>query len=349
MNQLPLFSQASGTIFEPPSLARPDADSEYLLAVFRDLRLAHAARPQTARREVSQLRAIMREAGTTGQPTSVRTLFADLDLIAHVLREPVASISHSTGRARLRAVQRFIQLMGGMLGRDPAIDLATLDERLPARRAVGWHSTGTIVAGMPGRRRRRGPTLDAADLHRIVDAARDGGGGHPARDRALVALHCFSGLRPEEIVKLLWQDLAMDLTVHGRYGLTATVERSGRLVRLLLPGPASDAIGVLVEASDSAFEFLSGPVFCARGTVGRAISYRAARDILQAACKRAGLPSMESVALRAACAHWLRWLGLSDHEVAAILGLARVRSVDRLLQHHAALDAQRVVREVLDR
>jgi predicted transcriptional regulator len=58
---------------------------------------------------------------------------------------------------------------------------------------------------------------------------------------------------------------------------------------------------------------------------------------------------VESTALRAACANWLRGLGLSDHEVAAILGLARVRSVDRLLQHHAALDAQRAVREMLDR
>jgi hypothetical protein len=46
------------------------------------------------------------------------------------------------------------------------------------------------------------------------------------------------------------------------------------------------------------------------------------------------------------CAHWLRGQGLSDHEVAQVLGLARVRSVDRLLQRHTALDAQRVVREI---
>jgi hypothetical protein len=32
-----------------------------------------------------------------------------------------------------------------------------------------------------------------------------------------------------------------------------------------------------------------------------------------------------------------------------LLGLARVRSVDRLLRRHAALDAQRAVREVLGR
>ena len=69
--------------------------------------------------------------------------------------------------------------------------------------------------------------------------------------------------------------------------------------------------------------------------------------MLRAACLRAGLPPVEAAALRAACARWLRAQGLSDHEVAAVLGLARVRSVDRLLRHHAALDAQRAVNETL--
>jgi hypothetical protein len=71
--------------------------------------------------------------------------------------------------------------------------------------------------------------------------------------------------------------------------------------------------------------------------------------VLQVACRRAGLPTVESITLLAACAHWLRSQGLSDHEVAQVLGLARVRSVDRLLQGHAAIDAQRIVREILVR
>jgi predicted XRE-type DNA-binding protein len=69
--------------------------------------------------------------------------------------------------------------------------------------------------------------------------------------------------------------------------------------------------------------------------------------VLQDACRRAGLPVVDAASLRAACAHWLRSQDLSDHEVATVLGLARVRSVDRLLRQHAALDAQRVVRDVL--
>jgi integrase len=165
----------------------------------------------------------------------------------------------------------------------------------------------------------------------------------------LVALHCFSGLRPEETVRLRWEDLSTELTVSGHYGLTATVERDSRRVRLLLPGPASDTVEALAGAMGGRVESLSGPVLCARGAMGRPVSYRAARDVLRNACRRAGLRPVESTALRTACAHRLRSQGLPDHEVAKVLGLERVRSVDRLLRHHAALDVQRTVKERLAR
>jgi integrase len=164
-----------------------------------------------------------------------------------------------------------------------------------------------------------------------------------------VALSCFSGLRPEEIVSLRWEDLDRELSQSGHYGLAASVERHGWRVNLILPGPASDAIEGLACSMGRATESLSGPVFCSRGGMGQPLSYRAARDVLQAACRRAGLPSADAVSLRAACAHWLRSQALSDHEVAAVLGLARVHSVDRLLRHHAALNAQHQLSEVLGR
>jgi integrase len=236
--------------------------------------------------------------------------------------------------------------MGRPLGRDPDADLAAVDSLLPARRSTGWHTSGTLVAGTTGRRRRRGPTLDAADLRRIVDAA-EVGGKQPRRDRALAALHCFSGLRPEEIVGLQWEDLRTDLTAIGRYGMTATVVRDGRQTQLLLPAPAAEVVEALASTLGRPVDALTGYVFRARGAPGRPLSYRAARTVLERACRRAGLPAVESVALRAAFAHWLRSQGLSDHEAAAVLGLARVKSVDRLLRHHAALDAQRTVREAI--
>ncbi len=87
----------------------------------------------------------------------------------------------------------------------------------------------------------------------------------------------------------------------------------------------------------------------ARGRPGAPLSYRAARDVLTDACRRAGLPPATAAELRAGCAWWLRAQGLAEHEAMGVLGLARVRSVDRLLAPHRALAAQRRAREVVDR
>lgn len=298
-------------------------------------------------REISQLRAIARESTADDGPAALGELFGELPRVARLLLEPRRPIARSTGRARLLAAERFIRIVGPALGRNATVDLATLDRLLPSTKPLGWHTAGTVVAGEP-RRRHRGPTLDGADLDRIVDQAGVGHDGErAARDRALVALHGFSGLRPEEIVGLRWEDVARELTPAGFWGLTAGVSRRGVRVCLLLPGRAGMAIQALAEHAGEEMASLSGPVFRARGRSGRPLGYRSARAIVHAACRRVGLPAMEAVELRAAFAAWLRAQGLSDHEVADVLGLAKVRSVDGLLRGHAALAAQRILRETL--
>ncbi len=324
-----------------------DAESERLLQSFGAGRLNEGASRRSVLRETSQLRSISRECGSPGRPLPLAAVFADVALIGRVLREPGAPISRSTGRSRLRAAQRFMRVVSPRLGRDPAVDVASLDALLPARPTPSWHSAGTLVAGEIGRRRRRGPTLDGVDLRRIVDAAGERGGGSAVRDRALTAALCFSGLRIEEAIALRWEDLATRLTPMGYYGLTAAVERRGRWLRLPLPGPSADALEALRESVDRAGEEPSGHLFRTSRRPDRPLGYRAARNVLVEACRRAGLPPAESSELRAGCAHWLRAQGLSEHEVASVLGLARVRSVDRLLARHAALDAQRRVRDQL--
>src|SRR5205823_4417646 len=97
---------------------------------------------------------------------------------------------------------------------------------------------------------------------------------------------------------------------------------NGRRVRLPLPWPAAEAIESLARASGGSAESQAGPLIRARGGATRPLSYRAARAILRNACRRAGFLPIGSTELRAACAHWLRSQGLSDHEVAAVLGLA---------------------------
>lgn len=342
MRQLSLFDRRE----EANERGSLDASSEALLHVFAERRLGEGASPRSVRREVSQLRSIVRESGALSGPLLLREVFSDVGVVARAIREPSVPISRATGRARLLAVQRFLRFVGPMLGHDAADDLAALDALLPVRRSPGWHAAGTIVAGETGRRRRRGPTLDTVDLARIVDAAAAGHASElGARDRALLAVQCFTGLRPEEVIGLRWEDVEAQLTSGGFYGLTAAVERRVHRLRLPLPGPVGQALEALKLFADGGGADPSGPVFrTTRGSDGP-MSYRAARNVLVAACRRADLPAAEAAQLRAGCAHWLRAQGLSDHEVAAVLGLARVRSVDRLLARHAALDAQRRVRE----
>ena len=349
MSQLPLFSMA---IDPPPASADQRLaleDSERLLAMFASVRTAEGAHARSIKREMSQLRALVREAHMADSTVTVRTLFADPSLLAQVLREPTTVIARSTGRARLLAAQRFIQLVAPSLGHDPAANLAALDAHLPTQRSRGWHTTGTIVAGSAGRRRRRGPTLEAADLRHLIDVA--GMEEKPSlhRNRALVALHCFPGLRPEEIVRLRWEDLDTELTVGGHYGLTAVIARGAGRVHLPLPEPVEVEIDALATSIGESRHSLTGLVLRSRSSPVHPLSYRAARDVLESACRRACLPPVDAASLRAACAHWLRSQGLSDHEVAAVLGLARVRSVDRLLTQHTSLHAQRTVRERLTR
>jgi integrase len=347
MHQLPLVDDRSASGAGVAAVGALDPQSELLFSLYRGARLAEKAHPRSVAREVSQLRSIARDSGAPGQPIPLPALLSSVSLVACVLREPRTPVARSTSRARLVAVQRCLRILGPRLGQDVDGDLAALDALLPVSRSTHWHRVGIRVAGGGSRRRPLGPTLEASDVRHIVEAAGVPGSSMADRDRAIVALHCFSGLRAEEIVRLRWGDLATRLTPAGYYGTTASVRRNGQQVCLPLPCPAAEALQAWADACGGSLGSLTGPVFPAAAGAPNALSYRAARDVLRAACERAGLPPVGSVELRSACAHWLRTQGFSPHEVAAVLGLVRVRSVDRLLRRHTALDAQRAVKEVL--
>jgi integrase len=244
------------------------------------------------------------------------------------------------------AAQRFVRLCSGEVDIEDAEHfLAALDRLLPARSRRDWHSAGTIVAGTRSRRRPLSPTLEPADLERIVGAAAARTALRALRDWALVALHCYSGLQPDEVVTLRWSQVTVDPESEG---MSILLRRGGHWLRLLVAGPAVAPLLALrwhaqvsVDASAEQYVFRS----CVAGE--QALTNRAAREVVRRACKRAGFPLATATDLRAAFAWWLRARGLSDHETAVVLGLHQVRSLDRLLSRHRALDAQRRVRATL--
>jgi len=344
MYQPPLFSARATA-----PRGRLDPESEYLLEGFARWRRAAGAQANTVEREVCQLRSLARAAGSPGSPVPLAALARDPAPAALALREPPAPLARSTNRARLAALQRFLAFTHGDAAAQVIDSLRAL---LPAERGVTWQRQGVAVAGTLERLRPQGATLSPADLAAIVECAgrvRERGTERTrARDTALVALHCYSGLRPDEAVRLRWEQLSSELTDGGRYGLTAAVQRRGRGLRLPLPDAAAEPLLRLAELGGNAIGQLTGVAFGTGRERRRPMSRRAARDTVRAACTAAGFPRAEAVDLRAAFAYWLRAaLGMQDAEVAQVLGAAQVRTVDRLLDRQKKLNAQRAAAEVL--
>ncbi|HEY7343328.1 MAG TPA: tyrosine-type recombinase/integrase [Ktedonobacterales bacterium] len=347
IQQVPLFS------FEPNYAAKrgpTDAASETLLSEFAAARLKSGAHVRSVARDVSQLRGLLRSSLAIGGARTLAALFADLQHVAQALYTPSVPISRSTGHARLLAAQQFIRFLCAVRRQDVTAVLATLDQLLPRMSSSRWHAAGTLVVGSVSRSHRRIPTLTVDDLARLVQAA--GEKKRPwrkARDGALMALCCYTGLRTEEITHLEWDQVSRAVIPPGKMSIVIRVQRNSTEVVLPLAKPAALEMEQLANSMGETIGSLSGPVFRAHGESAHVLSYRAARDILRTACQSAGLPIVTAIDLRAACAYWFHLQGWSDHAIANILGLARVRSVDRLLVRHKAIDAQRTVRDKLDR
>jgi integrase len=324
-----------------------EEDSERLLQAFRQARLESGGTLASVSREVWQLRSIVRVGCHMHGATTLATLVKNPSGLAAALSHPPTEIARSTARARVVAALRFIQTMGPQLGLDSPVLVDEVIRHLPTRPTAGWHRTGMLQVGTQARRRPRGPTLYPEDLGRLVDAAAATPGERGARDRALVALHCYSGLHPGEIVALRWEDMASAILAPGRSTIQIRVIRSGVSVVQPLPTAASVPLRAWARSAQAAGSELTGHVFVRTLRSGKPLSYRTAREVVRTSCVRAGLPSIESHNLRSACAYWLRSQGLSHHEIAKVLCVTRVRTIDRMLAFHVRLDALRQVRNGL--
>ena len=142
MRQLSLFDDSRPARYRGPL----DAESERYLQAFVEERLRQGASRRSVLREVSQIRSLARECGSRDRRLPLATVFADVKLIAKVLREPSNPISRSTSRTRLVATQRFVRIVGPLLGRDAQADLSALDALLPARPRPGtWRAPSSPV------------------------------------------------------------------------------------------------------------------------------------------------------------------------------------------------------------
>jgi len=321
-----------------------DPDSETLLRAYRKYRESSGASLQSARRECSQLRVIVRAISRTRTQRSILNILSDPQAVANALMIPLVPVSESTVRSRLIAVQRLLTFVCPLVGRNAETEIMKLDALLPARTSQNWREAGTVVGGIRARRRARGPALSVDDLLTIVASASDGGGSFcNLRDQALIALQCFSGVRIEEAIGLCWEDIVADLDDERYFGHVVRVKRRGTTVFLPLHNIAANALFEFRAYIDSRGTAPVGSLFRTRYGSVSPVNYRTARRIVAHACERAKVPPVTSSDLRSAYAWVLKTQGSSDHQIMLALGLSRVKSVDLLLRNHNALAAQRQV------
>ncbi|MGE0135492.1 MAG: tyrosine-type recombinase/integrase [Dehalococcoidia bacterium] len=211
-----------------------------------------------------------------------------------------------------------------------------LDEALPHRADAGWWQSGVLVAGDRKRRRPQSPTLDPSDLERIVDAAGKGVSVTKAtRDRVLVATHCHSGLLSNEIRTLRWD--ALRWIPEAEAWTTAIGRGRGEIEVSIYGRAASLIVRWRLESRHS-------EVYVLANSHGEPLAARQVRRIVLDACTAAGFPRADRSTLLSAAAADLSASGLTDHEVAAALGIVDMRTMNRLLKPHQALAAQRLIR-----
>jgi integrase len=304
----------------------------------------------TVRKEVYQLRSIIREAHRIDPAFTLSKIAHNLNIVATILIGPAEAITESTARTRLVAVHELLTYLAHDVegGASSAALIAHLDALLPARTTRRWNLAGTLLSGSKTRRRPRHPCLDRADLQRLIENAGAGGGYIGVRDRALVTLLTFSGIRISELVMVGWHDLDLVLRPNGSLRRTLAVERGRSAITLPLLPLAAEAVSDLQRAHELLGVALVGPLLRRSAATPSPLGERRVKQILAEACRCAGLPAVELAEIRSGLAWSLLVDGFSEPEVMRILGLRDARSLDRLVAPHRALVAQRRVGEHLD-
>ena len=315
---------------ERPPRGRLDAESEAFLVRYRD----HSSGDRSAgaiRGEISQLRSVAREAAHQGTGNTLPEVLSSCSALAEVLTSPATRPSATTALIRLGAIHAALLLLFGEAEGRRCID--ALDQALPRRAGADWYQSGVILAGERSRRHAQSPTIEPSDLRRIVAAAGAGPRGARARrDRLLVAVHCSSGLAAGEIRSLRWSAVRWESAGEA---WSVAVERAGSSVRLAIFGSAASLMirhRLEAQASDE---------YVFHNARGEPLTERQARRIVLAACSASGFPHAARSTLLSAAAAYLSDAGLRDHEVAVALGIADMRTLNRLLRPHQRLQAQR--------
>jgi hypothetical protein len=323
---------------------QPDADSQALMGRYAEARRSSARPPRkrSLANELGHLRSLVSMAKEGGGPTTLAELVQSPDFVVKLFREWPKKTD--TGFAYLRSFLRLMRLVVEDESARTALEETVLGGLWPTpldRR--NWTKVPRTVGGTKIVDARR-PILWASDLNSIVEAA-----GKPARDeqarvrqRAAVALLCYSGLKPGQLPLLKRGQIVWLPENEPWCAVARDVERHGRLLSVPIALAASDHLRALwdSEAGAGPDDYLLGS-----SRSGRPMSYTWLRRVVSKAVERAGLPLCDDVALKRAYVASLKLSGVPDYVSRDALGFRYVASVDSNFTRHAWAIGQRKMAE----
>jgi hypothetical protein len=324
----------------------PDADSQAMIDLYAARRRDEARPPAAAslESELSHLRTAVYASISLGGPDTLRGLLYDPRMTARVFRE--WRLSHLALTTYACTFLRCIDLTVD----DPqraAVLREAVEEGLFPRARAGWYLAPRMTGGARYRGRPRF-TLWPGDLEKLVNCAgaRADREAWRRRDRAIMAVRCWSGLWRRDLPGLTWGRVQF---VEGDGIWCAVVHEVQRYGQHL-------AIPVLVEARPFLLDLLAlrdsegeqdlDYVFRNVGmgrqgdlSVGSApLGGQTFHRVLKQAAEAAGLPGCDDAALRRAYAALLKARGLPDPVIRDARGVRSLESVEAgFLLHRQAM------------
>ena len=189
---------------------------------------------------------------------------------------------------------------------------STVNRKLAAIRALYTYLVGcgrldrnpadaSVVRGFREDRRVGGKAMATDDLNRLLSAVRTTPDAlQRARDRALILVLVYCGLRRSEATGMDWEQLRQD-GVHTVIDLPET--KSGVPQDVKAVGPVLDALGAYRDELTVRGRDATGPVFIslANGSEGNGLTPQSVRLIVRRYADRAGIDEASAHTLRHTC------------------------------------------------
>jgi integrase len=218
-------------------------------------------------------------------------------------------------------------------------------------RPPGSRSWNVVPRAVGGSRRvqRRRPVLSRADILKMVAAAPVASPYEEtvARDQAIVALACWSGISPYELPTLRWEQLLWrESILEAPWCATIhDVARRRRLVCIPVAEDAASYLRKLAEASTVGQDPPTGCMFRRSRGKKHPLAYSMTRRIVRLAVQNAGLPACDDTTLKRAYVIYLKQRGLNDYAIRDALGLRSMAPLEGSLRQYRWLTAQRIAAE----